>query len=121
MLFRREEIGEGEATTQVACHLRPPAPWPKAASPSRARRHVRHFSPRPFQQIPRWWASCAYLEGKAFLHGNHGNLTSYHSSFLQFVSDRASFDSQLESYVQTTYVQDKLVQLQALVPVPLTC
>lgn len=28
-------------------------------------------------------------------------------SFLQFVSDRASFDAQLESYVQTTYVQDK--------------
>lgn len=29
------------------------------------------------------------------------------SSFLKFVSDRASFDEQLESFVQTTWVQDK--------------
>lgn len=39
-----------------------------------------------------------------------------HSSFLQFVSDRASFDAQLESYVQTTYVQDKLVHYALLLP-----
>lgn len=39
----------------------------------------------------------------------HCVLTSCYSSFLQFVSDRASFDAQLESYVQTTYVQDKSV------------
>ncbi|KAH6659260.1 hypothetical protein BKA67DRAFT_529426 [Truncatella angustata] len=31
--------------------------------------------------------------------------------FLQYVSDRASFDSQLESYVQTTYVQSKYEDL----------
>lgn len=30
-----------------------------------------------------------------------------HSSFLQYVSDRASFDSQLESFVKTTWVQEK--------------
>lgn len=42
-------------------------------------------------------------------HSKHCSLTSCHSSFLQFVSDRASFDAQLESYVQTTYVQDKSV------------
>ena len=30
------------------------------------------------------------------------------SPFLQFVSDTATFDEQLKSYVQTTYVQEKL-------------
>lgn len=48
-------------------------------------------------------------------------LTSCHSSFLQYVSDRASFDTQLESYVQTTYVQDKSVHYALMFPCYLTC
>ncbi|KAK6077589.1 SH3 domain-containing protein [Seiridium cupressi] len=40
--------------------------------------------------------------------------------FLQYVSDRASFDSQLESYVQTSYVQQKYQQLLGCDDVNLT-
>lgn len=47
------------------------------------------------------------------------------SSFLQFVNDRASFDAQLASFVQTTWVQDKCVFCVKLdflrVTLPLTC
>jgi hypothetical protein len=36
------------------------------------------------------------------------------SPFLQYVSDRASFDSQLQTFVQTTYVQEQYVYLANL-------
>lgn len=40
-------------------------------------------------------------------------LTS-RSDFLKFVSDRESFDTQLASYIQTTFIQEQYVLLPQL-------
>lgn len=76
----------------------------KHASPSRARQRVPRFHPLQYPQTPLWWASCTC----AIVSDVHGLLTDlFCSSFLQFVSDRVSFDAQLGSFVQATWVQDK--------------
>lgn len=70
--------------------------------------------------------SCVSLSGSttcpAFASASistNSTLVSIYS-FLQYVSDRASFDSQLESYVQTSYVQQKYQQLLGCNSIDLT-
>ncbi|KAJ9148991.1 SH3 domain-containing protein [Pleurostoma richardsiae] len=70
--------------------------------------------------------SCISLEGSTTCPAFESSSISTDSTlvgyfpFLQYVSDRASFDSQLQQYVQTSYVQEKYQTLLGCSNIQLT-